>query len=114
MDVRRDALQQPRPERRPQKRLFLAQGYLHAQERLWQMDSTRRFLCGRLAEILGDRTVPGGELSVRFRDKSSVEMDPMSSYERMIVHTELKTFPHIKTESAGEGRGRHIVVKYVG
>ena len=55
--------------------LFLAQGYLHAQERLWQMDSTRRFLCGRLAEILGEREVPGGELSVRFRDKSSVEMD---------------------------------------
>lgn len=55
--------------------LFLAQGYLHAQERLWQMDSTRRFLSGRLAEILGEREVPGGELSVRFRDKSSVEMD---------------------------------------
>ena len=24
--------------------LFLAQGYLHAQERLWQMDLNRRFL----------------------------------------------------------------------
>ena len=28
--------------------LFLAQGYLHAQERLWQMDMSRRFLSGRV------------------------------------------------------------------
>ncbi len=34
--------------------LFLAQGYLHAQERLWQMDMSRRFLSGRLAEIFGN------------------------------------------------------------
>lgn len=44
--------------------------------------------------------------------KTDTDLEPMSSYERMIVHTELKTFPHIKTESVGEGRDRHIVVKY--
>jgi acyl-homoserine lactone acylase PvdQ len=27
----------------------MAQGYLHAQERLWQMDISRRFFTGRLA-----------------------------------------------------------------
>ncbi|MGH7784049.1 MAG: penicillin acylase family protein, partial [Candidatus Binatia bacterium] len=37
--------------------LFLAQGYLHAQERLWQMDMSRRFLGGRLAEVFSDFTV---------------------------------------------------------
>ena len=55
--------------------LFVAQGYLHAQERLWQMDLTRRFLSGRLAEILGENPVPGGELSIRFQDKTSVDLD---------------------------------------
>ncbi|MGA9566056.1 MAG: penicillin acylase family protein [Candidatus Korobacteraceae bacterium] len=33
--------------------LFFAQGYITAQERLWQMDMTRRFASGDLAVILG-------------------------------------------------------------
>jgi penicillin G amidase len=33
--------------------LFFAQGYVHAQDRLWQMDMYRRTFEGRLAEILG-------------------------------------------------------------
>jgi len=34
--------------------LFFAQGYVIAQDRLWQMDTMRRFAAGELAEILGD------------------------------------------------------------
>jgi penicillin amidase len=34
--------------------LFFAQGYVTAQDRLWQMDVMRRFAVGELAEILGD------------------------------------------------------------
>src|SRR5258707_1189253 len=33
--------------------LFFAQGYVTAQDRLWQMDITRRYAAGELAEILG-------------------------------------------------------------
>lgn len=44
--------------------------------------------------------------------KSSVEMDPMSSYERMIVHAEFTETPDIGTESAGYGKDRHVVLKY--
>lgn len=43
-----------------------------------------------------------------------VEMDPMSSYERMVVHASLAGDKEIKTESAGSGRDRRVVVKYVG
>src|SRR5919108_5717765 len=50
--------------------LFLAQGYLHAQERLWQMDMSRRFLSGRLAEIFGDFLVPWKEVMSYFRGRS--------------------------------------------
>ena len=32
----------------------IAMGYVHAQERLWQMDFNRRVVAGRLAEILGE------------------------------------------------------------
>ena len=55
--------------------LFMAQGYLHAQERLWQMDFNRRFLTGRLAEILGESVIPWEEISVRFKDKTTVDLD---------------------------------------
>jgi penicillin G amidase len=33
--------------------LFFAQGYVTAQDRLWQMDITRRYAAGDLAEVLG-------------------------------------------------------------
>lgn len=37
--------------------LFFAQGFVHAQDRLWQMDYQRRFGEGRLSEVLGSNTV---------------------------------------------------------
>lgn len=37
--------------------LFFAQGYVHAQDRLWQMDFQRRIGHGRLSEVLGEATV---------------------------------------------------------
>jgi penicillin amidase len=37
--------------------LFFAQGYVTAQDRLWQMDMTRRFASGELAVILGPQYV---------------------------------------------------------
>jgi penicillin amidase len=39
--------------------LGFGQGYAVAQDRLWQMDSLRHLAGGRLAELLGDRPVPG-------------------------------------------------------
>ena len=41
-----------------------------------------------------------------------VELSPMSSYERLIVHTILQDAPNVKTESQGEGRSRRVVIKY--
>src|SRR4029079_2587899 len=37
--------------------LFLAQGYVHAQERLWQMEVWRHISCGRLSELFGASTL---------------------------------------------------------
>jgi spoIIIJ-associated protein len=44
--------------------------------------------------------------------KHDVEMSPMSSYERLVVHELFAEDPEIKTESAGEGKFRHVVLKY--
>jgi len=43
----------------------------------------------------------------------NVEMEPMSSYERLIVHDALSNKPNIKTESIGEGKERRVVIKYI-
>ena len=43
------------------KDLYMAQGYVHAQDRLFQMDFARRLASGRLSEVAGDSTVPTDE-----------------------------------------------------
>jgi spoIIIJ-associated protein len=45
--------------------------------------------------------------------KTDVLMDPMSSYERMVVHSTLAGNPDITTESVGEGRERRVKIKYL-
>lgn len=44
--------------------------------------------------------------------KHDVELEPMSAYERLVIHELFAEDPEIKTESAGEGKFRHIVLKY--
>lgn len=44
--------------------------------------------------------------------KTSVEMEPMSPFERMMVHSFLAADPHIETKSVGEGKKRRVVIKY--
>lgn len=51
--VTRDSLGVPTIAAASLNDLFFAQGYVTAQERLWQMDMTRRFASGDLAVILG-------------------------------------------------------------
>lgn len=45
--------------------------------------------------------------------KYDVEMSPMSPYDRMIVHASLSGAAHIRTESAGDGPSRHVVIRYI-
>lgn len=45
--------------------------------------------------------------------KQDVELSPMTSYERMIVHTTFSNDKDIKTESDGEGKFRKVVLKYI-
>jgi spoIIIJ-associated protein len=44
--------------------------------------------------------------------KYDVEMSPMNAYERMIVHAAFGDDPDIVTESTGEGKVRHVVLRY--
>jgi penicillin G amidase len=42
--------------------LIIAQGYVTAQDRLWQMDTLRRFVSGDMAEVLGKSMIPHDRL----------------------------------------------------
>lgn len=46
--------------------------------------------------------------------KSNIEIDPMSAFERRIVHEFLSESNDLKTESTGVGCDRRVVIKYVG
>ncbi len=53
------------------------------------------------AKIIADR-------AVSFSRK--IELEPMSAYDRLIVHSYLSKFPGVSTTSTGEGRERRVVV----
>lgn len=44
--------------------------------------------------------------------KATIELDPMPSDERRIIHQLLNNYSDIKTESVGVGKDRHITIQY--
>jgi spoIIIJ-associated protein len=46
--------------------------------------------------------------------KSSIEVEPMSAFDRRVVHEFLSEETDLKTESTGEGISRRVVIKYTG
>ena len=57
VSVLRDARGVPHIRAQSREDLFVAQGYVMAQDRLWQMDLVRRAASGRLSEIIGSQTL---------------------------------------------------------
>lgn len=47
------------------------------------------------------------------KTKIDASLDPMNSFERRRIHTLISTIPNLETESVGEGKERHIIIKYV-
>ena len=64
---------------------FFAQGFVHAQDRLWQMDFDRHRAYGRAAEYLGSRAIPQDVFLRRIRLEASARAD----YE--VVNVETRT-----------------------
>ena len=57
VEVRRDARSVPHLRAQSLEDVLFAQGYVTAQDRLWQMDLSRRNVEGELSEVLGHRTL---------------------------------------------------------
>jgi penicillin amidase len=54
VSVQRDALGVPTITAETSRDLFYAQGYVHAQDRFWEMDFRRHVTSGRLSELFGE------------------------------------------------------------
>ncbi len=67
--------------------LFFAQGYVHAQERLWQMELNRRVSSGRLAEIFGPLALEADRFSRRLGMHRSAndEIPRLSEHNKRIL-----------------------------
>jgi penicillin amidase len=82
--VRRDAHGIPHIEAATQEDLFFAQGYVTAQDRLWQMDGFRRNANGELAEVMGRSLVrhDTAQRVLQFRNSAQRIYGNLTSQER--------------------------------
>jgi penicillin amidase len=73
--VERDALGVPHISAATVEDALFAQGYVTAQDRLWQMDALRRLAAGRLAEVFGSRLLESDKEARRLRMERIAESD---------------------------------------
>ena len=57
VEIHFDAIGVPHINAQNQQDAYRALGYVHAQDRLWQMELIRRIAAGRLAEIFGEKLI---------------------------------------------------------
>ncbi len=81
-----DTLNIPHIEAKNNHDLYLAQGYLTAKDRLWQMDFYSRVVFGRLSEVLGAQALNYDRLQRRTGVKAMTE----SMYQALNENRELK------------------------
>ncbi len=73
--VKRDARGVPHIEASSWQDAIFLQGFVTAQDRLWQMDSLRRFAAGELCEVFGRGALGADEGSRRLRMRAIAEAD---------------------------------------
>jgi spoIIIJ-associated protein len=44
--------------------------------------------------------------------RTAMPMEPMTAYERLVIHAEFTDTPDIRTESSGKGKDRHVVIYF--
>ncbi len=87
VEVIRDVWGTPHIFGRSIEDVVFAQGFIHAQERLWQLDFCRRLVAGRLSEILGKPTL-STDIAMRtmgFRKWAEESAAHVTEQERAII-----------------------------
>ena len=71
--IKRDARGVPHIEAASWQDAIFLEGYVTAQDRLWQMDGFRRFSAGNLSEVFGPSTIPADVRARRLRVRAIAE-----------------------------------------
>jgi len=83
-----------------QEDAYIALGYVHAQDRLWQMELMRRIAAGRLSEILGKKMLK--------TDKFFLSLGITEAAEKTIKNLDKTTQPYKLTEAYLKGINQFI------
>lgn len=85
--VHRDAAGVPHLTAANERDLFFAQGYVHAQDRLWQMHFNRTLASGRLTSLFGPGPRPADEylLTVGLRRLAELDLEHLSPDTRALL-----------------------------
>jgi penicillin amidase len=85
--IQRDARGVPHIEAASLQDAIFLQGYVTAQDRLWQMDALRRYAAGELSELMGAETVALDRKarSLRLRDIAAANVGRLTAEDREIL-----------------------------
>ncbi|NOX60998.1 MAG: penicillin acylase family protein [Chloroflexi bacterium] len=87
VEVLRDRWGVPHIYAQSEEDLWFAQGYVQAQDRLWQLEQFRRMAAGRLSEVMGEEALELDKLArvVGFRRAAEKQLDYMDDPVRMML-----------------------------
>ncbi|MDQ3250525.1 MAG: penicillin acylase family protein, partial [Chloroflexota bacterium] len=87
VEIRRDRHGIPHVYAQTQADLFRAQGFVHAQDRLWQMEQNRRIAQGTLAAVFGEAALEADRFSriVGFWRAAQVELAQLDAEARQVL-----------------------------
>src|SRR5881392_1516247 len=106
-----DSLGVPHIAARDEEDLFTAIGYLHARDRMWEMDLLRHAALGRLSELFGARTV-GADRALR-----TLELGRIAAAQLEIAgpegHRLLEAYAHGVNAWIAQGRYRAVEFRII-
>ncbi len=87
VEIRRDKYGIPHIYAQNRDDLFRAQGFVHAQDRLWQMEQNRRIAQGTLAEVFGEPALDADRFSriIGFWRAAEAELATLDSETRQVL-----------------------------
>ena len=88
---------------------FFALGYVHAQDRLWQMEFQRRTGAGRLSEILGEATLDVDKFLRTLGTYRAAE----SAWPALSMETKLAVEAYVAGINAWIGEGRTLPIEFL-
>jgi penicillin amidase len=87
VDIYRDSMGIPHIYASSEHDLLMAQGFVHAQDRFWQMEFQRRIGSGRLSEVLGEAALPQDRYirTVGWQRTAAIEAASLEPTERALL-----------------------------